>query len=202
MWVVKLGGSLAYGDELSRWLRALARTRSIIVPGGGPFADAVRSAQQHWHFPDQAAHDMAILAMQQYGRMLASMADGFELLRTINIPRHLPAIWLPDPEALTLSEIPASWDVTSDSLALWLADKIGMSRLLLVKAGWTVAGEQEIGLAEISAAGLCRAGKLDQAFAGYARQSCVDCWICGPSDHGHLDSALENPAGRFTRLQH
>ena len=48
MWVVKLGGSLAYASELPRWLSALAEGaggRAIIVPGGGPFADQVRHAQ-------------------------------------------------------------------------------------------------------------------------------------------------------------
>src|SRR5580700_8482139 len=72
--VVKLGGSFAYSDYLRDWIEALAACagRVVIVPGGGPFADAVRSAQTRMGFDDGAAHHMALLAMEQYGRALAS----------------------------------------------------------------------------------------------------------------------------------
>ena len=63
MWVVKLGGSLAYSPELPHWLSALAHTDAVIVPGGGPFADTVRDAQQIWRFDDATAHAMALLAI-------------------------------------------------------------------------------------------------------------------------------------------
>ena len=47
--VVKLGGSLHASPALAHWLTALKRyPRPLtIVPGGGPFADAVRAAQPH-----------------------------------------------------------------------------------------------------------------------------------------------------------
>ena len=42
MRVVKLGGSLSGAPELKAWLAALAGAagRVVLVPGGGPFADA------------------------------------------------------------------------------------------------------------------------------------------------------------------
>ena len=50
--IVKLGGSHAFAAHLKDWLGAIAEGagRVVIVPGGGPFADAVRAAQ-----PDVAA---------------------------------------------------------------------------------------------------------------------------------------------------
>ena len=33
----------------------------IVVPGGGPFADAVRASQAEIGFDDAAAHEMAML---------------------------------------------------------------------------------------------------------------------------------------------
>nr|MBP9655021.1 hypothetical protein [Rhodocyclaceae bacterium] len=73
--VVKLGGSLAAAAQLPRLLHELARLPDLVIaPGGGPFADAVRRAQKERGFDDAAAHDMALLAMAQFGRMLAAQA--------------------------------------------------------------------------------------------------------------------------------
>ena len=73
--IVKLGGSHALGPHLRGWLDAIAaRAGSIvIVPGGGPFADAVRAAQGPMGFDDCAAHHMALMAMAQFGRALESL---------------------------------------------------------------------------------------------------------------------------------
>ena len=37
------------------------------------------------------------------------------------------------PAGLPLDELPASWAVTSDSIAAWVAGKVGAGRLVLVK---------------------------------------------------------------------
>ena len=67
--IVKLGGSHATGPHLWDWLAAIAAEAGsiAIVPGGGPFADAVRSAQASIGFDDRAAHAMALMAMAQFG---------------------------------------------------------------------------------------------------------------------------------------
>jgi aspartokinase-like uncharacterized kinase len=103
------------------------------------FADGVRAAQAQHHFSEAAAHHMALLAMQQCAVMLADFAPGFALA---NSPAQFEAawsngltpIWLPANMVLSASEVACSWEVTSDSLAAWLADRIGAARLLLVKA--------------------------------------------------------------------
>src|SRR6185295_16120266 len=73
--VVKLGGSFAFAPELGDWLAAMARCTGhvVLVPGGGVFADSVRHAQSTMAFDDDAAHHMALLAMEQFGRALASL---------------------------------------------------------------------------------------------------------------------------------
>ena len=38
------------------------------------------------------------------------------------------------PAGLPLDGLPASWDVTSDSIAAWVAPQAGAGRLVLVKA--------------------------------------------------------------------
>ncbi|MFM8330064.1 MAG: hypothetical protein ACKN9T_00055, partial [Candidatus Methylumidiphilus sp.] len=78
-WVVKLGGSLANSPHLPHWLNALAKTDSLIVPGGGPFANQVRRSQETWGFDDHVAHRMAILAMEQYGTMMTGIRSDLRL---------------------------------------------------------------------------------------------------------------------------
>ena len=126
--VVKLGGSLLEAAELRPWLAALAilpGAPRVVVPGGGPFADTVRDAQARLGFHDLAAHRMAILAMQQYGLMLQALEPRLALAETSTdlaaIPPGAGAVWLPWRMVGLEPGIEPSWDVTSDSLALWLA---------------------------------------------------------------------------------
>ena len=138
--VVKLGGSHALSPLLRPWLNAIGRTSGhvAVVPGGGPFADTVRSAQPVMRFDDEAAHDMALMAMAQYARALTSLADGFVYADTLDTVRatvkrgEIP-IWSPWPMLRAHPAIPPSWDVTSDSLAAWLATALDAERLVLVK---------------------------------------------------------------------
>jgi len=79
-YIIKIGGSLYYRPELRRVLAhaaALVKAphSAVVVPGGGPFADQVRRAQQRWPLADGIAHNMALLAMRQYGLMLAALSD-------------------------------------------------------------------------------------------------------------------------------
>ncbi len=168
MWVVKLGGSL-HGDApaLRRWLRWLAEAPDpprIVVPGGGPFADAVRGLQPAMGFGDLAAHRMAILAMQQFGLALQALEPRLALAETEAELRAGPAsVWLPWRLAGCDGAIAASWDVTSDSLACWLAARLGATALFLVKSGPVPAGEA-------TAEALAAAGLVDAAFPAMARR--------------------------------
>ena len=83
--VVKIGGSLLRSGTATPLLRALpARThaRLAIVPGGGAFADAVRTAQGDHHLSDIAAHHMALLAMDMSARMIVDLAHGYAVADT------------------------------------------------------------------------------------------------------------------------
>src|SRR5262249_21778983 len=141
--VVKVGGSLL--SEIQRLDAVLAMVadaararRLLVVPGGGPFADAVRSVDHRIGLPDDAAHWMAVLAMDQYAHVLAARLSGGVLAgdqREIagafaggRVPVLAPSRWLRDADPL-----PHSWDVTSDSVAAWLAGAAGARRLVLVK---------------------------------------------------------------------
>lgn len=184
--VVKLGGSQALSPTLRPWLRALAGVPGIVVvPGGGPFADAVRAAQPAMGFDDRAAHHMALLAMAQYGLALAALeprlvpADGLDAIGHVASGGLVP-VWLPWPMLRDAPGLPASWDVTSDSLALWLAGALGARRLLLVKPRAAETG---------AVAALVRDGLVDPAFPRFLAGFAGEVRIAGPADlpHGPLD---------------
>ncbi len=130
-------------EELSAWLMSIEAashdTNIIIVPGGGEFADSVRSLQKHHGFDDLTAHKMALLAMCQYGYLLAGVNSNCKIIEDIsNISpaskQKQPFIWLPTALLEDNSEILPNWDFTSDSIALWLATKISATKLVLVKS--------------------------------------------------------------------
>ena len=171
MWVVKLGGSLSRDASLPRWLDMLAefgRGRVTVVPGGAGFADAVREAQAHWGFGDVPAHNMAVLAMAQTAHMLHAIEprlvmvhDEAGIRRTLHAGR--PALWLPLDLIRDAPDMLTSWEVTSDSLALWLARQLNVERLVLVKA-CPVSPVSTI--AELGASGV-----VDGRFAQWARDA-------------------------------
>ena len=182
--VVKLGGSQIGSAALGPWLVTLAacRGRVVLVPGGGLFADAVRKAQAKMGYGDAVAHHMALLAMEQYGRALASLSPQFRVAAFIPAiknalrDRRVP-VWAPTAMVLRRSEIPASWDVSSDSLAAWLAGRIGAERLLLVKHGGPFEGR--VRAAELSASDI-----VDRAFPRFFSECGVEGSIVAASQHG------------------
>ena len=141
--VVKLGGGLlahaAHFDAvLAMLVDAAATRRLLVVPGGGPFADAVRHVDRQLHLSDDAAHWMAVLAMDQHAHLVVSRLAGSVLvgdaaeaaaaLGAARLPVLAPSRWLRDADPL-----PHTWDVTSDSIAAWVAGALGAPRLVLVK---------------------------------------------------------------------
>ena len=141
--VVKLGGGLlAHPKQFETTLEAIGRAmrarRLLVVPGGGPFADKVREIDQHQKLSDDAAHWMAVLAMDQFAHLVVSRLPGSRLVALSQeidaalYEGHLPVLapfrWLREADPL-----PHAWAVTSDSIAAWVAGAIGARRLVLVK---------------------------------------------------------------------
>ena len=163
--VLKIGGSLARTEAAAELLRALAASRVqdvVIVPGGGEFADSVRTAQPRQRLSEGAAHHMALLAMHMMAVALADMAPGFTLADSVSQFEAAwrdgkTPIWLAAPMVLAAPGIAPSWDVTSDSLAAWLADELGARRLVLVKSRELPAGRH-------TAHTLAAAGIVDACF--------------------------------------
>jgi aspartokinase-like uncharacterized kinase len=198
--IVKLGGSYASAAQCDDWLDAIDRCAGqvVLVPGGGPFADAVRSAQRRMGFDDRAAHRMALLAMEQYGCALASLrprwqpASSTEEIRVVLAQGRVP-VWAPARMALAATDLPECWELSSDSLSAWLAGMLGVPRLLLVKR---MAAPQ----ACVSAAELAAAGAVDPLFPGFLGASGAEAYIAGPADHVAAAAAIQGGALPGSRI--
>ncbi len=190
--VVKLGGSLHAAPELCGWLHALARAggRIVLVPGGGPHADAVRAAQARWGFSDATAHRMSLLAMEQYGLMLCDLEPGLIAAATPEviveaIARSLTPVWLPATMCLGATDIPEDWTVTSDSLAAWLAYHLGAEALALIKHG---------NPERFDAQSQDDAHWVDAAFPAFARRFAKPIRLLGHGNPDVLNAWLAQPA--------
>ncbi len=192
MWVVKIGGSLLGSPELERWLEVVAKHsdgKIIIVPGGGLFADAVREAQKLSKISDACAHRLAMLAMDQFGLMLANLnpalmtaTSEFEIAE--GTWQHRGIVWLPSKMVLADYNIPKNWDVTSDSLAAWLAEKLDAQHLVLVKSD--KPNEGKLKLKTITEAGL-----VDQVFGDFAMDKAFSSWIIKKTDFVHFEEGVD-----------
>ena len=187
IWVVKIGGSLLGSPELERWLALFAKFSDgniIIVPGGGVFADAVREAQKLSKITDKCAHKLAVLAMDQFGLLLANMNPLLVTARTeMEIDertwQHRCIVWLPSQMVLVEDNIPQNWDVTSDSIAAWLAEKLNAQQLVLVKS------DKPQG-AELCVRMMAKDGLVDKAFSDFVLNKTFGRWMLKKTDFEHF----------------
>lgn len=190
MWVVKLGGSLQSDPVLPQWLELLEQLgggRVTIVCGGGRFADEVRRTQAHWQFDDLPAHNMAILAMAQSAYMAQGLNGRLGLAHSDDdirqvLRRGRTALWLPLDMVAGQPGPRATWDVTSDSIALDLARRLNAERLVVVKSCPVAPGASLDDLTE--------AGVLDAAFAAGAHGAAFDIDVVHRADLGRMRALL------------
>jgi len=188
--VFKIGGSLGRDGALTgvcRTLGDLAGKRPLlVVPGGGVFADAVRDCARRFPLGDEAAHFMAILGMDQYGLLLADMipgalsTDSLEEARAIAHEGRAP-VFLPGALLRRIDPLPHSWDVTSDSIAVWIAGRLGAPLCALVKDRDVFDGpggvEKTPPLPEMTLAELAACGGADPYLRNALEGSGIECWL-------------------------
>jgi aspartokinase-like uncharacterized kinase len=186
--VVKLGGGLGRGagDDALRTLCAAigdlgARHPLLVVPGGAWFADAVRDADRRFRLPPATSHHMAVLGMEQFGFLLSELIPG--AARSTDPARAAAGrttVLLP--AALPLEALPRSWQVTSDSIAAWVAGEAGAGRLVLVKevdglfAHWPPRGEP-IARLTVAELAVLRPGGVDAYLPTALENASFETWV-------------------------
>jgi len=108
----------------------------IIIPGGGSYANFIRSIDKKLVLGDDIAHWMAILSMDYNGRDLNRLFPDFECIddfKNIQNAKRIFCIFLPYNYLRKKDELPHSWDVTSDSIAIYIANKLKLNECYLIK---------------------------------------------------------------------
>ena len=146
--VVKLGGSLLSLPDLPERLRGLIAglngDRVLLVVGGGAAADVVRQWDQIHKLSPEQSHWLAIDSLRLTARLMAELVSE---VRVVSCREEAEACWaegrwpvleprtfLTSLEAEHGPELPRSWQVTSDSIAAWIAIHWPAQRLVLAKS--------------------------------------------------------------------
>ena len=156
--LIKVGGSLLDWSELPRRLLQFLekrradepKFRPVLFCGGGPFAESVRRLDRTHRLGDFAAHRLAIQAMDLASTVLLCLlpgALGIDRAEALegemapeDVPLLMPSMILDEIESRQASPLPPSWDVTSDSLAAWIASQLSARSLVLLKSASLPAG--------------------------------------------------------------
>jgi len=137
--LIKIGGSLAYYVKpLLNKLKSFSskENKILVVPGGGMFADVVRDLDRDVKLSNRGSHRLALMAMDMMGVYFSdvshimtvdSLYDAKVALRDRNI-----VILLPSKVVLSTDELPHSWEVTSDSIALYIGKLLKLKRVIVV----------------------------------------------------------------------
>ncbi len=141
-WAIKIGGSLYNSKYLVECLEVIKKCSDkniVIIPGGGPFADQVRLADKKFSIKPYYSHQMAVLGMQQFGYLLASRCTEMVLANSTEKINQAwgvskAVIWEPYEMVRDQCRLDQTWEVTSDSLAAWLANVLNIRNLLLIKS--------------------------------------------------------------------
>ncbi len=173
------------GDAWRKWIKREPPAKTLLVVGGGPFADAVRGADDVHRLSAWAAHELAIGAMSLSARLARSLLNDCERLASHAAlgawaakPRG--SVGIVDIDALLqeaktreaplgrlLARIEPSWDITSDSLAAAVAHALEINALILLKSDDPPPGAS---LEELAAGGY-----VDRYFPIAARGLAVRC---------------------------
>jgi aspartokinase-like uncharacterized kinase len=186
--VVKVGGSLAETGRMASVLATIvsAKIPVIIVPGGGPFADAIRALQPTMGYDDGTAHRLAMLAMRQMAEFMSAQQERLRIVETLEemsvaFRQSQVPVWAPLRMISVDESIAANWDATSDSLAARLAELLD-ARLLLLKSVDVDKTESINTLAERSV--------VDSVLPSIVARGCLSWSIFGPSDDARLRAIL------------
>jgi 5-(aminomethyl)-3-furanmethanol phosphate kinase len=155
--IYKVGGSLLSLPDLSRRLCSVLeqpvsfagatrheRVKPLLVVGGGLVADVVRNWDEVHKLGDERAHDLALRSMSfnahlvasvlKQARVVASRAEAAAAWSERKIAVLAAAEFVDQEENASRDLLPRSWDVTSDSIAAYVALRWPVAVLVLLKS--------------------------------------------------------------------
>lgn len=208
--ILKVGGSLAEKPailaSLCQELSVLAKAYKIaVVPGGGEFADVVRKFDRIYKLSSTVAHKMAILAMDQYGFFLSNITpDSYvshSLKKIGNSSEGTLPIFLPSKLMFHEDPLEHSWDVTSDTIAAYIAGLLQAEKLILVTDVDGIFSEdpkkkvdaklvEELSAEQLQ--GWNRRTSVDKTLPKILQQAKLDCYVVNGRHPERIKMILEN----------
>jgi aspartokinase-like uncharacterized kinase len=115
-----------------------------LIAGGGSAVDVLRTLDRVHGLGDVPAHHLALQALDLTATILAALIPGTLVVDRLgalpdawgarSIPILAPRRSIIEIDRARPDPLPASWDVTSDSIAARLADHLGARCLILLKS--------------------------------------------------------------------
>ena len=133
--VVKIGGSL-FPDHAIELAEQLENTASVIILGGGEFANLIRRYNDEIHFSNQTNHWTAIDCMDIIAKLVndkvqsTKLAFSIEEVNDISDEGFTP-IFVVSEFLRREDPFECSWDVTSDSIAAYVAHLLNANLLIV-----------------------------------------------------------------------
>ena len=147
--VVKVGGSLFdlpdLGQRLRDWLGCQRPAHNVLIAGGGPLVEQIRTWHADEPIEDAAAHWMCVDLLTVTAHMLHAwmpeiplVEDDCLLCQRVGEPGATifgPAPWMRHSEpGLPGTWLPSNWETTSDSIAGRLAAALLADEFVLMKS--------------------------------------------------------------------
>jgi len=216
--ILKVGGSLAEHPaslkKLCEELASLAKThRILIVPGGGKFADIVREFDKAYGLSNTVAHKMAVLAMDQFGLFLSDITPNSYVSHSLkgikNPTSGMLPVFLPSKFMFRRDPLEHSWDVTSDSIAAYIAGVLHAKKLFLVTnvdGIFTEDPKEDVNaklIAELFAERLLSWNKrtsVDKTLPELLLKTRLNCYVVNGKYPKRIKAILENEKSVYTRI--
>ncbi len=201
MWVIKIGGHLLEADrdsllDLIQTLAKISRIEPIcVVAGGGTYADCIRALDRKYSIGPAASHWTATLATHLSAYRLASMGQAlFALTNRIAFSAQTAIPLILPLDLVRRSNLPQSWEVTSDSIAAFVASR-SRSNLLIVKTVDGVIDPFPGGklLQRISADDLShlKSSPVDRYLPVFLSVQGIDAWLANGLHPNRLESIVK-----------
>jgi aspartokinase-like uncharacterized kinase len=125
-WVIKIGGSL-FPKHAINLAKKLKGSNSLIIMGGGNFANLIRQYDQKYKFSSKTTHELAIDSMDILSKLLDDKLECTKLVYSIQDAIKISNDgFIP---ILVVSKIlkeknpfEYSWDISSDSIAAYFSN--------------------------------------------------------------------------------
>jgi aspartokinase-like uncharacterized kinase len=108
----------------------------MLLPGGGSYANFIRKMDVDLNLGDDRSHWMAIYSMNYNGQNLKKNYPNIQCIEDLKEFRNsnkIISIFLPFKYFYKNDTLAHSWDVTSDSIALYICYKLNLNQCFLIK---------------------------------------------------------------------